>query len=89
MPSHISYEHAINLGYESAHWVANQCADSLAGKAADEFAVSGDELQSFRDRDQVSSLVLNRLIDVLIFVAPDRATRESLSATEPRKTKAE
>ena len=87
MPSHISYERAINLGYESAHWLANQCADSLAGQAAEEFAVSSAEMQSYRDRDTVSTLILSRLIDVLIFVAPDRATKESIIASEPKHTK--
>ena len=46
--------------------------------------MSSAEMQSYRDRDTVSTLILSRLIDVLIFVAPDRA---SIIASEPKHTK--
>ena len=62
MPSHISFEEAINRGYSAAHWMANQCADKLAGDAAKEAALSGCEVEGFRERDKLSSLILGRLL---------------------------
>ena len=71
MPSHTTYEAAINRGYSSAHWVANQCAEKLAGHAAKEVALSGFDLENIKDGDQLSFLILNRLVDVVSHAAPD------------------
>ena len=48
MPSHTTFEDAINRGYSAAHWVANQCADKLAGDAAKEAALSGSVFDSLK-----------------------------------------
>ena len=70
MPSHISFEEAINRGYSAAHWVGNQCADKLAGDAAKKAALSSSQCEAFSDRDKLSTLTLGRLVDVIHHVAP-------------------
>ena len=89
MPSHISFEEAIHRGYSAAHWMANQCADKLAGDAAKEAALSGSEVADFRDRDKLVSLILSRLVDVVFHVAPDNASIGSILCKEHTKPKAE
>ena len=74
MPSHTPFEEAINRGYSAAHWMANQCADKLAGDAAKEAALSGCECERFREREKLSTLILSRLVDVVFHVAPDNAS---------------
>ena len=89
MPSHISFEEAINRGYSAAHWVANQCADKLAGEAAKEAALSGTEAAEFRDRDKLVSLILGRLVDVVFHIAPDNVSIGCILSKEHTKPKAE
>ena len=89
MPSHISFEEAINRGYRAAHWLANQCADKLAGDAAKEAALSSIEVAELRDRDQLGSLILGRLVDVVFHIAPDNVSTGSILSKEHTKPKAE
>ena len=49
LPSHITFETAVNRGYSPSHWIANQLADKLAGEAAARHQLDGFHMRSLAD----------------------------------------
>ena len=89
IPSHITFKAAIARGYPAHHWLANQLADKLAGKAASECQISGMNFRMLADSTDLACSILQRLVDVCSHLAP-KACRNLATAThsEPRIPKA-
>ena len=86
IPSHTTFETALNKSYAPSFWIANQLADKLAGAAANRHQIGGLQYRSLADSTQLAHTVLCRLVRVLSHLA-DRAnyaTVGDLAQVEPK-----
>ena len=70
MPSHTSFESAINQGYSAEQWIANRFADKLATDAAKAAQVPDDFVQTIRDSTTSNISLLRYLVEVAVGLAP-------------------
>ena len=75
--SHQSFEEAINRGWSPVQWTANWYADALAGKAAQQYQLGGDEIQNTRKCTEEAVSLLRRHVDLCIQISPVRSNAHS------------
>jgi len=69
IPSHTTFENALNKSYAPSFWIANQLADKLAGAAAERHQIDGLQCRSLADSTQLAYTVLCRLVGVMSHLA--------------------
>ena len=91
IPSHISFGAAISQGYEPSHWLVNQLADTLAGKAAAAAQLDYVQLERLQRATKEVATITKRLVDIMTYLAPsgDVASQGALALSEPRIFKLE
>ena len=90
LPSHITFETAVNRGYSSSYWIANQLADKLAGNAASRYQMEGHQLRDLADSTHLAHSILWRLVGVMSHLATSTTSSTSLGSLvlmEPRVPK--
>ena len=70
MPSHLSYEQAVNKGYTPEQWTTNWFADQLATKAASEAQVPDATAQYLGNRTSQTVQLLRYLVQTVVSLAP-------------------
>ena len=92
IPSHLTYENAINMGYKGGQWVINSTADRLAGHAAGYFSSKPgrcDAVKQIQENTELSHLILRRLVDIAVHLAPSESSKAPVCTGEPKITKAQ
>ncbi len=90
--SHLSYDEASAQGYPKLHWIVNRYADELASRAADSFALSGDQLDAIKQQTGLALSILRRQVELAIELAPAKhkyANRTDEVAIIPSKVSKE
>jgi hypothetical protein len=68
--SHLSYEEAINRGFEHFSWIANSFADTLADRAAALGKPQDSKVESTRFQTSQLKTILKRHIEIAVHLAP-------------------
>ena len=78
-------------GYPKLHWIVNHYADELASRAADSFALSGEQLNALEQQTGLALNVLRRQVELAIALAPakhkhpNRADEEAIMPSKVSK----
>jgi hypothetical protein len=85
--SHLSYEQAINRGYDHFWWIANSFAGRLAEQAAKECQPDHATVYNLRDR---LTKVLKHHVEIAVFLAPiGGRTPQSCQVAQPKVSKSD
>ena len=81
--SHKSEEHALHAGASPVQWLANQVADALAGRAAQEAGLHPLQVEQVLSQASTAHLILNRLVRVALLSKVSAAGREVSHRCKP------
>ena len=89
IPSHTSFETAVNKGYSPSLWLSNQLAGKLAADAASRHQLDGSTCQNLADSTHLSHCIMWRLVGVMSHLANSATYSNlgSLAFMEPKVPK--